>query len=261
MRVTTFNILHGRSPHDERVDVGRLERAVRRLAPDVLGLQEVDRDQERSGRADLTAVAAEAMSAHEHRFVAALAGTPGATWTAATGNEQPHAAAYGVALLSRFPVHSWEMVRLPALPGRVPMLRRGRLELVSDEPRVAVSAVVEAPEGMVTVATTHLSFIRGWNVVQLRRVVRGLRRCPAPRLLVGDLNMGPATARRATGMRTVGEAHTFPAGSPSRQLDHVLVDGLDGPFRSWAEALDLSDHLALTVETAGAGATPAGDRS
>jgi endonuclease/exonuclease/phosphatase family metal-dependent hydrolase len=250
MRVATFNILHGRSLTDGLVDAGRLAHAVRTLDADVLGLQEVDRDQERSGGADLTRVAAESMGARDYRFVAALAGTPGATWTAATGDEQPDSAAYGVALLSRYPVRAWEVIRLPALPGRVPMLfpRRWTPALVPDEPRVAVSAVVEGPEGPVSVATTHLSFVHGWNVLQLRRVVRALGACPRPWVLMGDLNMGPATARRASGMRTAAAALTFPTLDPARQLDHVLVDGLPGPFTGAAHDLGLSDHRALVVD-------------
>ena len=102
MRMATFNILHGRSVHDGAVHLDRLVDAVKRLDPDILALQEVDLDQPRSGRADLTAVAAEAMGAISHRFVAAIAGTPGATWMAATGREQPGTAAYGIALLSRY---------------------------------------------------------------------------------------------------------------------------------------------------------------
>jgi endonuclease/exonuclease/phosphatase family metal-dependent hydrolase len=104
MRIATFNILHGRSPVDDRVDVARFVHAVRTLDADVLCMQEVDRNQPRSLHADLTAAAADAMGAREHRFVAALAGTPGATWLAATGEEQPDAAGYGVALLSRYDV-------------------------------------------------------------------------------------------------------------------------------------------------------------
>jgi endonuclease/exonuclease/phosphatase family metal-dependent hydrolase len=77
VRIATFNILHGRSPSDDRVDVERLAAAVKDLDADVLGLQEVDRDQPRSMGADLTAVAAEAMGAVDSQFVAALAGTPG----------------------------------------------------------------------------------------------------------------------------------------------------------------------------------------
>jgi DNA-binding CsgD family transcriptional regulator len=122
VRLATFNILHGRSLEDGQVDVNRLADSVRALDADVVGLQEVDRDQPRSDCADLTAVAAEAMGAVDHQFVAALSGTPGGTWMAATGEEQPGSAAYGVALLSRYPVRSWRVVRLPALRARVQAL-------------------------------------------------------------------------------------------------------------------------------------------
>ena len=121
MRIATFNILHGRTVGDDLVDLDRLRACIRELDPDVLALQEVDLDQDRSGRADLTAVAAEAMGAVAHRFVAAIAGTPGATWIAATGEEQPGTAAYGIALLSRYPASSWQVVRLPKIATRFPM--------------------------------------------------------------------------------------------------------------------------------------------
>src|SRR4051794_41773952 len=87
---------------------------------DVLGLQEVDRDQPRSMNADLTAVAAEAMGAVDSQFVAALSGPPGGTWMAATGDEQPGSASYGIALLSRYPVISWRGGRPPAPRGLAP---------------------------------------------------------------------------------------------------------------------------------------------
>ena len=102
MRLATFNILHGRSLTDGRVDLDRFADAVRRLDADVLALQEVDRAQARSHGADLTAVAADAMGAPHHRFVATLHGEPG-LWVAGTGEEQPDTAAYGIALLSRRP--------------------------------------------------------------------------------------------------------------------------------------------------------------
>jgi endonuclease/exonuclease/phosphatase family metal-dependent hydrolase len=79
VRIATFNILSGRSPADDRVDEGRFRAAISRLDADLLGLQEVDRNQPRSEHADLTAIAADAMGAPHHLFVAALSGTPGAT--------------------------------------------------------------------------------------------------------------------------------------------------------------------------------------
>ena len=252
MRLVTFNILNGRAPGAERVDPDALAAAVRALDPDVLALQEVDRNQERSAHADLTAVAAEAMGAEEHRFVAALAGSPGATWTAATGDEQPDSAAYGVALLSRRPVSSWEVVRLPGVPVRAPWRFHDRRlpTWVHDEPRVAVAAQVDAPGGCVTVATTHLSFLRYWNGRQLRQLVTSLSDVPRPLVLTGDLNMGPDRAARITGLRSAAAHLTFPVQAPTEQIDHVLVDGDLRVLASEARRLPVSDHLALVVDLA-----------
>ena len=252
MRVATFNILHGRSPADDLVDVDRFAAAVRQLDADVLALQEVDRNQPRSAGADLTAVAAEAMGARDHQFVAALSGTPGSTWMAATGEEQPDASAYGVALLSRLPVVSWEVVRLPAPPTRVPMRFRGRRlpDLVREEPRVAVAARLDTGSRHLTVCNTHVSFVRWWGRRQLGRVMRALDGAD-PLLLVGDLNMEPPAAQALTGLRPLVTHPTFPADAPLEQLDHVLARGEVGRVVwSAVHRLPLSDHRALTVDLA-----------
>jgi endonuclease/exonuclease/phosphatase family metal-dependent hydrolase len=249
MRLATFNILHGRSPEDGRVDLDRFAGAVRALDADVLGMQEVDRDQPRSHGADLTAVAAEAMGAPHHRFVATLAGTPD-LWSASTGELQPRTAGYGIALLSRLPVLSWHALALPALRGTVPMIFPGRRRpvLVRDEPRTAVAAVVDAAEGPVTVVATHLTFIHGWNVVQLRRLVRLVRDLPRPVVIMGDLNLDGATPARLAGMQPLATAPTFPVHEPARQLDHILADGPLTTLSCRAVDTGLSDHRALLAD-------------
>lgn len=261
MRLATFNILHARSVRDGTVSVSRLRDAVRALDADVLAMQEVDCDQPRSELADLTAVAAEAMGAVSHRFVAALSGTPGATWIAATGKEQPGTAAYGIALLSRYPARSWQVLRLPRIPMRFPMYLPGpgRVMIVREEPRAVVIAQLETPSGCITVANTHLSFVPGWNRLQLRRLRRDLAGLPAPRVLMGDLNLGPAPVAADTGMRSLAAMPTFPVEEPSHQLDHVLTDDRDVHVRACSTPLlPISDHRALVVDIDGFGSGSAG---
>ena len=126
MRLATFNVLHGRSLTDGEVDPGRLRDAVAELDADVLGLQEVDRAQPRSGRHDLTALAAAAIGG-QGRFAPAIVGTPGERWRAARSGDEGRAdaRAYGIALVSRLPVLRWSVTRLPSAPVRSPVLMPG----------------------------------------------------------------------------------------------------------------------------------------
>jgi endonuclease/exonuclease/phosphatase family metal-dependent hydrolase len=153
-------------------------------------------------------------------------------------------------MVSRFPVRRWLIHRLPAAPTRSPVPVGGRVLLLPDEPRVLLAAVIDAPDGPVTVATTHLSFVPGWNVRQLRRVVRALRALPGPRVLLGDLNLPSAIVRVVTGWRVAGRMPTYPSTTPKIQLDHILVDpafrAAVGGVRTPVTAV--SDHRPLVVD-------------
>ena len=254
MRLATFNLLHGRSLTDGEVDAARVGAAVHDLGADILGLQEVDRGQPRSGHLDLTAIAADAMDAPVHRFAAAVAGTPGETWHPwrdDTDNQHP---LYGIALISRWPVSHWQAVPLPAAPVRSPVyIPKAGVLLLKDEPRILLAAVVETPDGPVTVATTHLSFVPGWNLRQLRTAVRALRALPAPRILLGDLNLPAGIARACSGWTPLARTATYPSPAPRAQLDHILADphGRDrlGPvLAARAPQAAISDHRPLIVE-------------
>ncbi|MBW3639923.1 MAG: endonuclease/exonuclease/phosphatase family protein [Actinobacteria bacterium] len=249
MRLATFNVLHGCAPSDGLVDLDRFTTAIGELDADVLALQEVDRAQPRSHGADLTAAAAEAAGAVASRFAPALQGVPG-SWRRAGPTVDSAEPAYGVSLVSRYPMLDAFAVPLPALPFRVPMLFRGQRwpVMVDDEPRVAVAARLVVPGGVITVACTHLSFLPCWNSLQLHWLVRTLRGA-GPLLLMGDLNMLPGTVARASGLHALASARTFPAHAPTGQLDHVLSSRRllgRADVRVWD--LPLSDHRALSID-------------
>jgi len=251
VRLATFNLLHGRSLSDGTVHAGRVHTAVADLDADVLGLQEVDRAQPRSGLLDLTEIAAEAMGAPAHRFAAAIAGTPGESWQPWRSDDDKVHPLYGIALVSRYPVTRWQITALPGAPVRSPVYTGDDgFRLLKDEPRVLLAAVLETPLGPMTVATTHLSFVPGWNLRQLRHVVRALRALPAPRVLLGDLNLPGALPRWLTGWIPLAQALTFPTEEPRVQLDHVLGHGPGLPpvAAAGAREMALSDHRALIVD-------------
>jgi endonuclease/exonuclease/phosphatase family metal-dependent hydrolase len=265
VRLATFNLLSGRAMGAEAADPDALRDAVRQLDADVLALQEVDRHQARSGGVDQAALVAEATGAESWRFVPALVGTPGGTWRAAgskdeevdgRGSHEP--AAYGIALVSRYPVRSWRVVRLRPAPGRGPLVirdlqARRKLIWVRDEPRTAVVAVIDGPRGPFTVGNTHLSFVPKWNTAQLRRLIAALGDEPRPQVLVGDLNMPRGLPRSLCRDWTMlADEHTWPARHPRVQLDHVLGRGdLPEVERAYAVELPLSDHRALVVDFRG----------
>lgn len=247
MRVATWNILNGTSLVDGKVDVTRLRTAAASLDVDLLGIQEVDRDQPRSGHLDLTAEVAAGMGAEHHRFAPALVGTPGGSWRPA-GEDEDGRACYGVGLVSRFPVRSWHVRRLGAARVTAPIVLPGsrRVMWLKDEPRVAVAAVVDRPEGPLTVCATHLSFVPGWNAWQLRQLVRWLAGLPGPTLLLGDLNL-PYGAGLVSGLDVLARSKTYPAPDPKVQLDHVLGRGLGTAQAVETPTVDVSDHRPLVV--------------
>ena len=244
--------------------------ALTAMRPNVLAMQEVDRMQARSGGVDQTAAVAGALTEGiqgdvSWRFVPAILGEPGGVWSGVTGLDiaSGHdlvgpgrtASSYGTGLITTWPVRSWHVVVLKPFPWRAPVFIPGinRWMFIDDEPRVCVAAVVEAPWGVSTVAATHLSFVPGWNVWQLRRLVRGLASLPGPRILLGDFNLPAPIPGVVSRWRALASGHaTFPSPSPRLQLDHVLLDDPYARFPSavatTAEELTFSDHRAIVVD-------------
>lgn len=232
------------------------------LAPDVLAVQEVDHLLPRSGEVDQTALLVRTLAEQRtpadgapwhSRFAAAVHGTPGnaRTMRSAPGTDAAEPS-YGVALLSRHPVAEWRELRMAPSAIRVPVPRPSWVDedfvVVPDEQRVALAARIEAPVGDVTVVTTHLSFVPWRAAGQLRELVAWARDLPRPLVLLGDLNLPGRVPSTLTGWCAVAAGPTFPAGRPTVQLDHVLVDPRSRPSEpATSHRLAGSDHLAWRV--------------
>ena len=105
-------------------------------------------------------------------------------------------------------------------------------------------------------AGTHLSFVPGPNLTQLRALQRHLDERGGPRLLLGDLNLWWPAVRLLSlpGWRPLARGGTFrnrPPGAAARmvQLDHVLAAGAAfRPLGSRIVSGPASDHRAVVVE-------------
>ena len=282
VRLATFNLLHGvpivgadaNTLRPVLDDEGRvigppsvttdadLRAAVRLLAADVLALQEVDVHQERSSGQHQVRIAAEEMGAAWWRFVPSVRGTPGVerTWEAADTNDhhghddhiEDHGPRYGIGLISKYPVREWFATSFDPAPWSLPLLvpstPRPALMRIPDEPRPALAATIESPLGLITVVTTHLSFVPGYNVRQLRKLRAWLTPRARPLVLMGDFNLPGSLPRRLTGWRPLVSAATYPSSRPRVQFDHIVADGLTASASGFAVALPVSDHCALVAD-------------
>jgi endonuclease/exonuclease/phosphatase family metal-dependent hydrolase len=248
LRVATWNVrtCRTRDADPDRVDLERTAAMLRSIDADLVALQEIDRQQERSGGVDQARALGELLGM-DWWFCPALLGpaTDPAGWRGADPARDPGGPAYGVALLSRLPVDSVARVALPDPQGR-------------GEPRAALIARARVDGRPLSLAATHLHFVQRDGVRQLRWLQRRLEREAAPRLLLGDLNLWLAVVRLVSrhGWTPLARGHTFPNLPPDRvassvQIDHVLASGAGRRLRALASRVaagPISDHRALVVD-------------
>lgn len=246
LRVVSLNLLHGLDAATGETAAERAATAVARLTPDVVALQEVDRCQPRSGGADQAAVAAAAVGGHA-RFAAALAGDPDRSWELACGGEAD-GPAYGVGLVSRWPIRHTQRVALPGggagSRSTPPSPQRPGYDR---EPRVALRVELDVAGRRLPVTVTHLSYLPWRGVRQLRAAAAVAADNPA--VLVGDLNLPVRAVRALTrGWRHGGGEPTYPAWRPRAQPDQLLRRGPVTVEAARAGPRGPSDHLPLVVD-------------
>ena len=193
--VASYNIRSFRGMDGER-DIDRTIAAIERLHCDICGLQEVR-------KTDEDAVAPIEITGQRlgmKPFFAQTLARPGFI--------------YGIGLLSRYPFEVVEQLTLPIPP--------------EHEPRTAIIARIDHPEGVFYFINTHLSANRddAGRREQLAMILETVRaKNYTPAILVGDLNSKPES-------KTIellneewevfgDETFTYPARKPRARIDYI----------------------------------------
>ncbi|MEO7572068.1 MAG: endonuclease/exonuclease/phosphatase family protein [Acidimicrobiales bacterium] len=219
MRVASSNLQHGVPDPLGRPDLGRAVAPLRTIAADVHAFQELDHRRWRTRFEHQGAVMADALAGE-------LAWARAKQWLwAGQAN----------ALVVRGRVGRREVHTLPG-PG---------------ERRIALLAEVELHGERWSVATTHLALDPFVAALQLATVLVALSACPAPQVLVGDLNLCPADVAPVAafhGYDLLEGPNTINARTGlNRRLDHVLTRGCT-VIDSGTTKLPVSDHLTVWAE-------------
>lgn len=232
VRVLSYNIHHGEGV-DRKLDLERIAKVITSVRPDLVALQEVDRETQRTGQVDQPAKFAE-LTEMQVVFGSNLALQGGG---------------YGNAVLVKkpFAIKRHENHKLPQLgPG---------------EPRGLLETEIELPDGRGTVLffNTHFDHrpeegerVASAEFVQKRMKDVGDR----PALLLGDLNATADSKPLKTLLARWTSANatplpTIPVDKPRQQIDFVLFT----PAQRWkvidVRVLDeaiASDHRAIFAE-------------
>lgn len=279
MKIATWNILHGMAVPEGQIHNERLAARAALLNVDLLAIQEVDYFQERSHYADQASVIAESMGAPFISRAFAITGTPGEKWKKwepASSPKSLHSSDitpsgagniangktpcyYGNGIISRIPIVEEFRLELGrskvgaplAIPETNPGKARPKIKVIyiHDEPRVAQA--VHLANG-VTVINTHLSFVPGMNVYQLRKIHQWAKTLPGEKILVGDLNLPGKIPEKIMQWQSAASELTYPSWGARVQFDHILIaptQSMDWQKIDFPPTTQMvSDHLPLGIE-------------
>lgn len=225
--VATFNVHHGRG-RDGVVDLARTAAVISGMAPDLIALQELDVNLERSGRTDQPRVLGEMIGMEIHFFPTLTFG----------GGE------YGIGLAARDEM-SCTFEELPRVR--------------AEEPRIAIVGQWNG----INVVATHLSPVAEARYAQTELLASICARLEGQTIVLGDMNQ---PARDLHALTATGFSVAKPRVPlkwwlrPTSRVDHILVrDGLE-ITRARLVPTRSSDHSALVADVIRAGGVrePAG---
>jgi endonuclease/exonuclease/phosphatase family metal-dependent hydrolase len=267
MRISSWNIMHGinlakpTSNGFPAIDTADLVAGCQQLSTDILAIQEIDQYQVRSNSIDQAEVISKQTGLANYRFAPTVLGNPDdgkKGWQAASDVEgdlanNQRAARYGIGLFTKYPVRNWYQLDLVGAKITAPIAIPGdngkpRIIWINDEPRAVLAAEIETELGIVIAANTHLSFVPGRNIRQLRTALAWLNQFDHPKILLGDLNLPSKLLRFLTSWQQTEIAPTFPINNPKVQFDHILTTADLQISNVKTSKQPVGDHLMLSAE-------------
>ena len=199
LRIVSYNIKHGQG-NDKVVDLERTAEVLRKLSPDIVGLQEVDDSAKRTNGVKQAARLGELLGMR-HAFGKFMDFQGGA---------------YGLAMLSKFPIVEETVIRLPD----------------GNEPRVALAVRVQPSGGAAfTVITVHFDWVDddAFRFAQAETLAKRLDGWPGPYVLLGDFNDLPDSrtlalfrSRATEAKKPAGASFTFSSTKPEKEIDYLF---------------------------------------
>lgn len=216
LSVMTYNIRHARGL-DGSVDLDAVIRDIRDAGADIVGLQEVDRFNVRSGMGDQVRLMGEALD-----MSWSYAPAFGFGWFQ-----------YGNAVLSRYPVESSRMTVLPGFRER----------------RNVLHVTIRAGGRTLHVWNTHLGVMEAERERQMPVLLKALSEWQGPALLLGDFNMD---ADHRLIRELSGEWHRLDIPGNTLlgkwRVDHIFANEPVRIIKGRVWPTNASDHLPVVAE-------------
>ncbi len=230
LRVMTYNI-HVGVGMDKKLDLQRIADVINHQRPDLVGLQEVDRNVKRTeGKDEIAELAA--LTRMHFSFAP---------------NLDYQGGKYGVAILSRLPIK-----------GTVHRMFENKRET---ERRGLLKIDVEVDGKPVSFVTTHLDYqFEDGRLFETEQLMKFLAEVKGPLIVVADLNDVPEGSAYKL-MRTAfedawvtsrakGDGFSYPADKPVKRIDHIFYRPGAGvrAKKAWVVASLASDHVPVVAE-------------
>lgn len=229
--VMSYNVHHCNPPSaGDKIDVEAIAKVILAEKPDLVALQEIDVNTERSGKGNNQARLLGEMTGMKYYFSKAIDHQGGD---------------YGVAVLSRFPIVDSINYRLPIYPDK------------PEEFRTIAAVKVILPTGQnLLFASTHLGLKEPNRLLQAEKIIEHFGKNDLPMILAGDFNAVPESKviqyfdQYFTRTCKNDCLPTIPVEIPNKTIDFIMFNSKDSFETINMRVIDekyASDHLPVVA--------------